>query len=133
MPLPALKTLALLATLLLGLSGCGGGGGGDTGVDVTGAGQKGPFLSGATVTAYAMNSDGSRNGKSIQVTAGDNGSYSLHTNWSGPTELVISGDAYNEADGSTITNVSLSAVVDVTERQSISTNMAPQRFMWISG
>ena len=47
-----------MVLLALTLAGCGGGsGGGDVSSQVTGSGQKGPFLPGAQVTAWTLDAD----------------------------------------------------------------------------
>ena len=96
----------LLASVL---TACGSGGGGSSSavsnVGINGAAVKGPVTS-ATITAYAVDSNGTRSGAPLgSVTTDANGNYSLSLNpdSAGTVLLVLTGGSYvDEATGNTI-------------------------------
>jgi hypothetical protein len=92
-----------------------------------GVSSKGPFVLGSTVTAYKLNTDGSRSTTVASVstkTTNNLGTYSLSSlSWSGATELEITGRYLNENDGSTNQTATLSAVVDIVDGEAISSNI----------
>jgi len=86
------------------------------GLVVSGTATKGS-LSGATVTPYAVNSDGTNGaalGNAVSTDASGNFSTILDSVPTGPVRLVVSGGSYtSEFDGSTVTSSSpISALVD---------------------
>ena len=114
------------------LVGCGGGGGStppSTTPNVSktiGLGQKGPFVSGSTVKAYKLDTNGSRVlSNSATTTTTDNlGSFSFDSlSWSGPTEIEVSGHYFNEVNGSTSATATLTAVVKVASGSQVSANV----------
>jgi len=100
----------LMALLPLALAGCGGGGGfnplsgGGSGPLVSGSVIKGP-VSGATLTVYALNTDGTYGavlGTGITDATG-NFSFSLTAPHTGPAALVATGGTYtSETTGATV-------------------------------
>ncbi|PIX03575.1 MAG: hypothetical protein COZ77_11015, partial [Gallionellales bacterium CG_4_8_14_3_um_filter_54_18] len=99
-----------MALLPLALAGCGGGGGfnplsgGGSGPLVSGSVIKGP-VSGATLTVYALNTDGTYGAVLGTGTtdATGNFSFSLTTPHTGPAALVATGGTYtSETTGATV-------------------------------
>jgi len=100
----------LMALLPLALAGCGGGGGfnplsgGGSGPIVSGSVIKGP-VSGATLTVYALNTDGTYGAVLGTGTtdATGNFSFSLTAPHTGPAALVATGGTYtSETTGATV-------------------------------
>ena len=126
------------ATMTAGLFlvGCGGGSGdapadrADTTPDITlsGVSQKGPFRSGSSVTAYRLVA-GTRSDDTFATGTilDDTGSFTLqHISWTGPTEIVVTGPFFDEADGVwKERNITLSAVIrlDATAQQHANVNL----------
>jgi len=101
--------LILLTISLAMFVGCGGGGGtsGTTtpgNGTVSGTAIKGP-VSGATVTAFSMNSNGTKGGQIGTAVTDAQGNYSMNVgNHSGPLMLQMTGGSYiDEATGTTTT------------------------------
>ncbi len=107
-------SLILLVLLGIGLSSCGGGGGSSdsaaaapsqTSVTISGSVVKGP-VSGAKVTFYTLNADGSRRSYYGPITTDSSGNFSttLTPAPTGPIEVVSSGGSYvDEATGAVTT------------------------------
>jgi len=123
--------IVMMSLLIVIFSGCGGGGSSTTSGATTGGaggvGAKGPFVQGSIVTAYKLDSHGVRSTTDINatVTTDNLGTYLLSSiPWSGPTEIVISGNYFNENTGAVSTTpVSLSSVVSIALGQNISANI----------
>lgn len=85
------------------------------GFTISGTVSKGP-LAGATVTAYAVNADGSNGDPLGSTTTDDSGNFSLSLSGSpaGAVRVVAHGGSYkSEADGTTVTGTSdVSALLD---------------------
>ncbi|PIS19623.1 MAG: hypothetical protein COY36_02400 [Zetaproteobacteria bacterium CG_4_10_14_0_2_um_filter_55_20] len=101
-------TAAIAGCLFAIISASCGGGGGGTIVGnngINGNGNKGPFQTGATVTAYQLDAAGARTGTTKATTVTDNlGTYSLTgITWAGATEIVITGSYLDENTGNVIT------------------------------
>ena len=111
--------------LIIMFSGCGGGSSGTVGA--AGAGAKGPFVQGSIVTAYKLNANGSRSTTDINttVTTDNLGNYVLgNIPWNGATEIVISGNYFDENTGiNSTTPVSLSAVIALETGMTVSANV----------
>lgn len=116
--------LSLATALVLTTVGCSGGGssggGGTTGSSTassTGSASKGPFKQHSLVVAYKLKSDGTRDTNATTYTTDDRGHFSFDSlPWTGPTELVISGEYFNENSGTYMLlppDKGLSAVVDL--------------------
>jgi len=117
-----MKRIYLLAAALavLALIGCGSGGGGTATVvgsnTVGGAASKGPFQTGSTVTAYKLNTNGTRSATTATGTVSDNlGTYSLTgVSWAGMTEVVITGKYLDENTGNVSTaDATMSAIINL--------------------
>ena len=94
--------LLLVGAAALVFIGCTG-----TQTSMTGTASKGPVQA-ATVTAYELNSDGSRGTKIASAITDGSGTYTLAVgSYTGAVEVVISGGSYE--DEATGTEVSLSA------------------------
>lgn len=97
--------LTLAACGVLALGGCAddhdsNGDGNDEPADVRSSAQKGPFQPGGTVTAFALNADGGRDGDSVDADIGANGDFELPTlTWQGATEVEVRGTFYDEVSG----------------------------------
>ena len=128
--------IPLLAGLLVGCNSAGGGDdGGDNGGDgdsgssassaTTGAAQKGPFRMGQTVTATKLASDGSPSGDSATTETTDRGEFEFtDLDWTGGTQVSITGTFYHEIDGNfTGTDRTLLAVAGLEDGQTLSTNV----------
>ncbi len=104
------KLMMILAALAMGmLTGCGSSSSSST--TVLGNAVKGPFQTGATVTATKLNADGTATDTVVQTTTTDDtGAYTLNADWGGLTEVTISGNYLDETDGSTKTG-SASAII----------------------
>ena len=119
----------MMSMLIIMFSGCGGGSGssGAAGAGAAGVGAKGPFVQGSSVTAYKLNANGFRSTTDVNatVTTDDLGNYDLgNIPWSGATEIVISGNYFNENTGANSTNpISLSAVISLEIGTTISANI----------
>lgn len=124
--------VAILVSMVL--VGCGGGssstvGGtnGTGGTGANGAGTKGPFVKGSTVTAYKLDTNGTKSTIDVNstVTTDDLGNYDLSSiTWSGPTQIVISGNYFNENNGTiSATPISLSCIVKIVSGQSVHANI----------
>ena len=116
-----LRTVSIVTATAL-LVGCGGGGGTDsvtpaetpTQSQGTAPANKGPFALGSTVTAYKLNSDGSRGTETNSTKTIDNkGTFTISVPWEGPTELNIVGEYLNETTGIYMNDGDLSAIVDM--------------------
>ncbi|MGV6806942.1 MAG: cadherin-like domain-containing protein, partial [bacterium] len=111
-PARAHLNLAFILLLSVFLGACGGGGGGGssapaspTTVSVTGTASKGALFN-ATITAFPLNSDGSRGATPIATTTTDaTGNYQLTLNPSQFVVLVVTGGSY--VDEATMTTLSL--------------------------
>jgi len=121
--------VSIIAALLL--IGCGGGGSSSSavgaGAGANGAGVKGPFVQGSTVIAYKLNTDGTKSTTDFNstITTDNLGNYNLSgIPWTGPTQIVISGNYFNENTGTTsTTTISLSCVVEIASGQSVHANI----------
>jgi hypothetical protein len=103
----SMRFLVLAAGAALMLSSCGGsGGGGGTGVNgtISGTAIKGP-VNGATVTAFAINSNGTMGSMIGSAVTDSTGNFSMSTgSHSGPVMLQMSGGSYkDEASGNIMT------------------------------
>jgi len=116
-----LRTVSIVTATAL-LVGCGSSGGSDsvTSPDAptqsqgTAPANKGPFALGSTVTAYKLNSDGSRSTETNSTkTTDDKGTFTISVPWEGPTELNIVGEYLNETTGTYMNDGDLSAIVDM--------------------
>ncbi len=121
-----LRTVSIVTATAL-LVGCGSSGGDTTDTEAqtpetltsvqsegTAPANKGPFAVGSTVTAYKLNSDGSRSSESNTTqTVDDKGTFTISVSWEGPTELNIVGDYLNETTGTYMNDGDLSAIVDM--------------------
>ena len=122
-------SLALVSFILIFMVACGSGSGSSSTTNSTstagGTSAKGPFLQGSTVIAYKLDTNGTRSATASGTTTTDNlGTYSLNSiSWSGATELVVSGNYFNENTGSTTQTGILSAIVNVSTGQNISANI----------
>ncbi|MFK5882380.1 MAG: tandem-95 repeat protein [Sulfurospirillum sp.] len=121
--------LVMMSMLIIFFSGCGGGSGatGSSSTGATGVGAKGPFVQGSAVTAYKLNTNGTRSTIDINatVTTDNLGNYDLgNIPWSGATEIVIAGNYFDENTGANSTTaVSLSAVVAIESGKTVTANV----------
>ncbi|RMH60479.1 MAG: hypothetical protein D6678_05800, partial [Zetaproteobacteria bacterium] len=121
---------AMLAAVLT-LANCGGGGGGGAaGSTVSGTGLKGPYQTGATVTVYQLNTNGTRAAVAGQGQVTDNaGRYTatITPGYNGPFEIVISGPYVDELSGQVVTTPQPTSVVvpDVATAQAGQANVNP--------
>ena len=121
----------VMSILIIIFTGCGGGGSsssssGSAGTGAGGAGAKGPFVAGSVVKAYQLDNNGNRMSNFVQTTTtGNLGHYSLtNITWSGATEIEITGNYFNENDGSNSTTpATLSAIVNVVAGQTLNANI----------
>lgn len=88
------KHLPLLI-LILNYYGCGGTRTGNPAVEVNGTATLGP-VSGATVTAYVLNMDGTRGVALGSATTSTSGSFKIPLDTSGPITLVMTGGSYTD-------------------------------------
>lgn len=108
---------AILVPLVLLLSSCGGGSGGesvkDTGlavaeeklIVVSGAAQKGPFLSGSQISVTTLSADGTPFGDPILSEVSDDlGSFRFGLDRPGPVLITADGFQYNEINGTVSTD-----------------------------
>lgn len=74
------------------------------GTELSGTAAKGP-VDGATVTVYALNTDGSRGAEIATATTGTDGSYTVDLGeYDGAVAIVVTGGSYtDEATGETVT------------------------------
>lgn len=108
-----LQRAALAAIFPVILAGCGGSGGimaggGGAGPLIAGAAVKGP-VSGATVTVYILNADGTYGAVVGTGTTDASGKFSFHLSSTptGPVAIVISGGSYiSESTGTPVTGTS---------------------------
>ncbi|MBJ6609573.1 MAG: S8 family serine peptidase [Candidatus Thiothrix moscowensis] len=112
------KKLFIAVATALFLAGCGGGGSSSvvTTGTVTGAGQKGPFSVGSSVTLCQLNTnDAACTSTTMSTTTTDNkGFFSASPSWRGWTQVTISGKSFNEYTGAeTTTSLSLDAIVSL--------------------
>ncbi len=117
-----LRTVSIATATAL-LVGCGSSGGGEPEVNPpetavqsegTAPANKGPFALGSTVTAYKLNSDGTRSSETNSTkTVDDKGTFTISVPWEGPTELNIVGKYLNETTGTYMNDGDLSAIVDM--------------------
>ncbi|MDO9225594.1 MAG: DUF1566 domain-containing protein [Pseudomonadota bacterium] len=123
-----LLTLSLLtAVLALSLGACSN----STsipaagGVTLAGAGQKGPYLPGASVTAYQLNAGAARTATSQAGTIDANGHYSLvGIPWTGLTEIVVSGRYFDEAaNADSAGTLDLTALIDLQAGATVRVNL----------
>jgi len=107
------------------LTGCDGDGFTSSNSTAGGTSAKGPFVQGSSVIAYQLNDNGTRSATASGTSTIDNiGTYSLNSiSWSGATEIVVSGNYFNENDGSTNQTAELSAIVNVGEGDNVATNI----------
>ena len=124
--------LTVLFTLLVfGLIGCSGGGG-DTSsssnsivsYQLSGKVQKGQFLDG-TILARKLEDNGSFDTTHIvEATIDEDGKYSLHINWNGPTFLQAEGHYFDEySDRNSSQKITLEALTDVNSSKNININL----------
>lgn len=108
---------------------------------VRGTATKGPFEVGSTLTAYALNPDGSRSllSETLQTT-NPQGTFQFSLPWSGPTELEISGIYLNENTGKMSTqSLTLCAIVEAqaeavtTANLHLGTHLACERVRTLMG
>ncbi|MBE8190428.1 MAG: hypothetical protein HAW58_06215 [Candidatus Thioglobus sp.] len=121
--------LTILAILTVTLASCGSSVSDSGGSSGSGGGfaSKGPFVSGATVTAYVLATDGSRQSASPTATTNTTGNRGEFTfaNLSGVNELVIFGKYLDENTGIESTRTAeITAVVDVRGAFSNNINIA---------
>jgi hypothetical protein len=113
--------LAVASTLLLTLSGCSGGGGGDgaAAIGFGGGGAKGPFKEGSLVVAYKLDSNGSRsdtNATTLTTNSIGHFNFGSSISWTGPTEVIISGEYLNENTGTYMVlpaDKAISAIINI--------------------
>lgn len=127
---PVLSLIA--AGVIATLGACGGGGGGGSSnaspanYSVSGAGQKGPYAAGSTVTAYALNATtGARTASSVTTTTDSVGNFNLQgISWTGPTEIVVSGSYFDEAQNvDSSSGLELSSISDLQGATAIRVNL----------
>ena len=127
--LSSIIKIFLIVLLSFSFTGCGGGGGGSgssTSTSAGGAGQKGPFKQGSTVTAYKLDKGVRSAVNTATIRTTDNlGHFSITLSWSGATEFEIEGEYLDENTGTYISGGKLSAIVKVTAgvAQSININI----------
>lgn len=106
------RLVALLICLTIGLAGCDSSSGPDnpsgnqadnpdpaTAV-AAGNAQKGPFQPGGTAAAFQLQADGSRDDASVSGDITANGGFRLaDIDWTGPSELTMSGTYFDEFTG----------------------------------
>lgn len=127
----ALITAALPVLILLSACGGGGGGGGGGGVApvslaVVGAAQKGPYLTGATASAWRLDAvTGARTGVPVSTATDARGNFNLSSiTWTGLTEITVSGRYFDEvANADSTGSVSLSVVVDLQGNTTVRVNL----------
>lgn len=119
-------------TLIANVVACSGGGGGgslgsssssSSSATISGTVSAGPVNS-ATVTAYALNSDGTQGSQLASTTSDSSGKYTLNLSQaSGPILVIASGGTYTEeASGSTVSMGSAqirAALPSVTDGQTV--------------
>jgi hypothetical protein len=130
------KSLCIIFVFFIGLFAIvasGGGGGSDdnnstngTTYDISGYVQKGPFISGSSVTIYELDSSLNQTGVSFQTqTVDDFGSFILPKKVSSKyIEIISSGYYFNEVEGSLSTGpLTLSTISEVKEGKAIYVNI----------
>ncbi len=120
------KCVAILI-VTFGLSGCGGKSS-EPPVQTTstnGSAIKGPFVKGSQVVAYKLNEDGTRSITQKTTTTTDNlGTYSFdNLEWSGATEIVITGQYFNERTNTLAPSDSLSAIINISQGATVKANI----------
>lgn len=92
-----------LIVIIINSSGCGGTRTGNPSLDAAGTATLGP-VSGATVTAYVLNTDGTRGAALGSAITSSSGSYNIPLETSGPITLVMTLGSYkDEATAATVT------------------------------
>lgn len=118
------KKLFLAISLALILVGCKDGGNTTLTAPtlskstLTGVGQKGPFVEGSSVSLCQLNTSTANcaNAKITTSTTGVTGAFKADLNWSGWTQITISGNSFNEYTGeNTTTPLTLDAIINKTD------------------
>ncbi|MFK2821802.1 Ig-like domain-containing protein [Arcobacter sp. YIC-80] len=90
---------------------------------VNGYAQKGPFKKGSNVKAFKL-VNGEKSTTFIETKVDDNkGTYNLDIPWVGPTLIEISGEYFNETDGTYIQNGFLTSIINIKENQKQNSNV----------
>uniref|UniRef100_UPI0026294065 hypothetical protein n=1 Tax=Sulfurimonas sp. TaxID=2022749 RepID=UPI0026294065 len=103
----------LVVAIVTAFSGCSGGGSSSSNSGNTGgSAQKGPFANGSVVKAYEL-VNGVRSGSIVQTTThGIKGDFTFNSlPWTNPTQIVVTGDYFDEVTGNYRGNGNLSVVI----------------------
>lgn len=91
---------------------------------LSGLAQKGPFQPGGSASAEALVADGSTGGAPVTTTIGSNGAFELPAiDWSGPTQLVLSGAYFSEITGNFTGSVELHGVATLPDEANSNVNI----------
>ncbi|QKJ22725.1 Ig-like domain-containing protein [Poseidonibacter lekithochrous] len=91
--------------------------------NISGYAQKGPFKKDSIVKAYKLE-NGVKTNESIETKILDNkGSYKLDIPWSGPTQIEITGEYFDEVNGTYIQNGHLVSIINAKTNVEIKSNI----------
>ncbi len=91
--------------------------------NISGYAQKGPFKKDSIVKAYKLE-NGVKTNESIETKTLDNkGSYKLDVPWSGPTQIEITGEYFDEVNGTYIQNGHLVSIINAKTNVEIKSNI----------